>query len=75
MSNELSLERPRGRNCSPLYRGLQPEGRSGVNYQLVDLPGRSRPRPTIRSVCDTLAFGDRAPVLSVEQCQEHQRTG
>src|SRR5262250_693853 len=45
--NELNLERPGGRNCSPLYPGLQPYGRIGVNNQVGDLPGRSRPRPMI----------------------------
>ena len=31
------------------------------------LGGRSRSRSTIRSACDALTFGDRKPVLSVEQ--------
>jgi len=51
-----------GRNHSPLYPRLQPYGRIGVNNQLGDLSGHSRPRSTIRSTCDALTFGDRAPV-------------
>src|SRR5215470_8040657 len=49
-----------------LYPRLQPYGRIGVNYQLGDAPGHSRPTPAIRSACGTLTFAERAPVAPVD---------